>query len=505
VGVPGCRDAINAFFFVRNDGTIGLNVSIDNDAVDHAGIYQGHLVGRKRKLESDLQHLLVPDDPLPPCDLQSNDVDSVPVAESHLDGLTELQQEAVRFLAYRRVGALHAPVGTGKTRIMAVLAQARYEAGQIDRAVVWCPLGIREQYEHEWAIASHVPVQTFGLESISQSDRIFHEAHESVDSRTMLIIDESHLIKTPRARRTERLHLTAPHCRYVYIVTGTPITDAIQNVWSQYHTLSPAIIGVDSWDGFAQDYMIYGGPTGRDVIGYKNLSRLVAKLSPYTFTTVHGEHGATFNHVVVEPTFSAREEYREIHGDLINMLIDTEHPPHPTKIYAFLLRLHLAALKCTEARYSKIKAIAGDQQAVIFTPYVKDASGIVEYLGHDHCSVVTGERLKERPSSVLAFKRGTTQYCVCTLASGSTGLDGLQVAQKLIFAAHSWKWSERKQAIGRIARLGQQGRPMIYDMVTNLGICSKIMANLNRKTDLVDDVKNRMHSLEELRQFAEAL
>jgi SNF2 family DNA or RNA helicase len=174
-------------------------------------------------------------------------------------------------------------------------------------------------------------------------------------------------------------------------------------------------------------------------------------------------------------------------------------------IFGFLLRMHMAALSCREPRYRAIRDVAGDDQSVIFTPYVADAYAMQAYFGENRCVMVTGRELKDRATNVDLFRTGQRQYCICTMASGSTGLDGLQVASKLFFAAHSWKWSERRQSIGRIARMGQQNEAKVYDVVLGIGICHKILANLGRKTGLIEEVRGIMNRVEDLRRFARAL
>lgn len=493
---------MTCYFFKRRDGKIGLTVEYDEE---RSSLKPDYLRQIAAEAEDQLSPLIEDERPCEPLDVREEHFADVQVSDALMCGLTDMQQDAVRFLALRQVGALHAPIGTGKTRIAAVLAQARYEAGQIDCAIVFCPLGIRDQFAQEWAKVATVPVTVYGLESISLSYRIGLEAYERVNDRCMVVVDESHMIKTPLAKRTIRMHAIAKRAKYIYVVTGTPITDAVQNVWAQYHMLSPKIIGVDSWDRFARQYLVFGGPTGNDIIAYKRLNHLVARLTPYTFSSDAGEWDYSRESLSVTPSRRALSEYADIREEFLEALADDDRPPHPTVIFGFLLRMHMAALSCREPRYRAIRDVAGDDQSVIFTPYVADAYAMQAYFGEDRCVMVTGRELKDRATNVDLFRTGQRQYCICTMASGSTGLDGLQVASKLFFAAHSWKWSERRQSIGRIARMGQQNEAKVYDVVLGIGICHKILANLGRKTGLIEEVRGIMNRVEDLRRFARAL
>lgn len=502
VGRPKERNAITCYFFNRGNGKIGLTVAYDPEK---SVLKPEYLKQISVETEKELSALLNDDKPVPPFDVLAEHIDEIQIRNELLATLTSMQVDAVRFLCDRSVGALHAPIGTGKTRITAVVAQARYEAGQIDQAMVFCPVGLKRQFAAEWAKVATVPLLVYGLESMSQSSRIAIDALERCNDRTMVIVDESHMVKTPKAKRTIRMHKLVTKVRYVCVVTGTPITDAVQNVWAQYHLLSPKIIGVDSWDTFAKKYLVYGGPTGTEVIAYKRLSHLVAKLTPYTFASHEGEWRYSNERHFVLPHGDALESYSTVRDEFLATLQDDDKPPHPTVIFGYLLRLHLAALSVRNRRYAKIEEIAGDDQSVIFTPYVADAYAIRDYFGADRCVMVTGRELAQRSENVGLFRAGERQFCICTMASGSTGLDGLQVASKLFFAAHSWKWSERKQSIGRIARMGQANEAKIYDVTVGLGICVKILGNLDRKTGLVEEVRGMMNRVEDLRRFAATL
>lgn len=56
-----------------------------------------------------------------------------------------------------------------------------------------------------------------------------------VDNKWALVCDESTRIKVPKANRTQQVLLLAEKTRHNIIVTGTPVTDSLLNIWCQYY------------------------------------------------------------------------------------------------------------------------------------------------------------------------------------------------------------------------------------------------------------------------------
>lgn len=93
------------------------------------------------------------------------------------------------------------------------------------------------------------------------------------------------------------------------------------------------------------------------------------------------------------------------------------------------------------------------------------------------------------------------KYFVATMGSGGTGLNGLQHCNRIVFWSNSFKYTERKQCIGRIDRKGQENEMIIYDMHSNCGIETRIASNLARKGNLADEIKQKLHDKTELKKY----
>lgn len=93
----------------------------------------------------------------------------------------------------------------------------------------------------------------------------------------VLIIDESHWIKSPKAARTR--FVTSIKAKHILALSGTPIPNRPKEIWSVLHMLDPATFK-EFWP-FAKRYCGMPktrGPFGWEIDGASNLSELQAKM-----------------------------------------------------------------------------------------------------------------------------------------------------------------------------------------------------------------------------------
>lgn len=86
----------------------------------------------------------------------------------------------------------------------------------------------------------------------------------------MMICDEAHALKNPEAQRTIALH--AVRRGRVGLLTGTPILNTVDELWSLLHMIDPK-----RWPDpqrFKNRYCKFGGFAGRSIVGAKNVNEL---------------------------------------------------------------------------------------------------------------------------------------------------------------------------------------------------------------------------------------
>lgn len=217
------------------------------------------------------------------------------------------QADAVAKLLPSRVGGLFAEMGTGKSRILIELAERR--RAKIDRVVWFCPVSVKATVRSE--ILKHTscepedivvfddrtdvgtmpldrPWYVVGIESLSSSVRIIAAFDALVDERTFVAVDESTYIKGPHASRTRRVTDMSRRARYRAVLTGTPFTQGVVDLYAQMSFLSPKILGYNSFWSFARNHLEYetdrrtGKVTGR-IVRSHNTEYIAAKIAPYVY------------------------------------------------------------------------------------------------------------------------------------------------------------------------------------------------------------------------------
>ena len=97
-----------------------------------------------------------------------------------------------------------------------------------------------------------------------------------------VIFDESQRIKTPSAKRTKAAWALAQN-NTTYILTGTPVTKTLMDLYAQYRAIDPGIWDRQSFTRFKQKYAVMGGYGNYQVVGYRNMEDLEKRIAPYTF------------------------------------------------------------------------------------------------------------------------------------------------------------------------------------------------------------------------------
>lgn len=198
-------------------------------------------------------------------------------------------------------------MGTGKTYTAINLAAARKQQGQIDALVVICPTPIKSVWEVEvekfcpidysvWVFESgdkpanwmrekrdELKIFVVGVESMSikngqsmQMLEYFARFH-----RLMVVVDESSRIKNYKANRTKNVVKVGSWADYRLLLTGTPITQGLEDLFGQFLFLNAKIIGCKNYFVFRNKYCVMGGFQGKQILGYQFTDHLLKQVEPY--------------------------------------------------------------------------------------------------------------------------------------------------------------------------------------------------------------------------------
>lgn len=459
------------------------------------------------------------------------------------------QQRAVDKLLPSRVGGLLMDMGTGKTRTAIELAHLRQR--KIDRVVWFCPVSLKETAEQE--IVKHTDCgpdeilvfddrtgqkdlpkrfwNIIGLESMSSSNRVTLAAASLIDEKTFVIVDESSYIKGHHARRTERITRLSDRARYRMILTGTPLSQGVVDLYAQMRFLSPKILGYNSFYSFARNHLEYHPDYPGLIVASHNTDWLAAKIQPYVYQVQKSECLDLPEKLYDTLYFGMTDQQAELYWQakqeiLLNVpdeLIDSSY-------VIFRLFGALQQITCgfwhryvydesmRRLRYHEyidvphhrldrlayaVERIGPGGPVIVWAKYqrsIGEIAGLLRQEYGEQCLAEYHGQLNERQRNAeLARFRAGARFLVATQATGGHGLT-LNEAAHHIFYCNGFKYSERIQAEDRSHRIGQT-RPVTYaDIVCRGSIDERIQKSLSDKEDAVVAFRKTVQAVKDMKR-----
>lgn len=192
-----------------------------------------------------------------------------------------------RFLLYRDK-EFHAHLweqGTGKSKMIVDTASWLYAQGKICAVLVVAPNGVQRNwvinefpnhcpdyidYKATWYVSSPNKRETERMKAVmchkglivvamniealaTEKGKKFAAGFVKM-LKCLLVVDESSMIKNPKAIRTKVLLDISVHAKYRRILTGTPVTQGPLDIFTQFTFLDDNILGTSSYYAFRNRY-----------------------------------------------------------------------------------------------------------------------------------------------------------------------------------------------------------------------------------------------------------
>lgn len=365
------------------------------------------------------------------------------------------QQSAIEKLEKLKVGALFMEPGTGKTRTAVELINS----STAEQVLFIVPFQTKRNLEDElskWGLNKVYRIE--GVESLSNSDRLYLDLLDYVDSkRTFMVVDESLKIKNRLAKRTKRVLELGGHCQFRLVLNGTPLSKNVLDLWSQMEFLSPQILNMgynEFKDTFTEYFLIKENRVKREYIKrFENMDYLYSLIKPYVFDSKLNlgiqERSVNINYIVSDVV-----EYYDIKQRMLNMFsIDAVS-------FLSFTQMMQQSYSLDDNKFKVVDNLV-DDKTIIFCKFVK-----------------TKAELQARYPQCL----------VLTYGKGALGLN-LQKYDKIIFFDKTWDYAQLEQAQRRIYRLGQKTDVTYYNLTGNVGLERLMNMSIDKKTTLLEMFK----------------
>jgi SNF2 family DNA or RNA helicase len=389
------------------------------------------------------------------------------------------QKKAFQKLSKLKCGALFMEMGTGKTKVALDLINSKIHKVDI---VLWiCPISIKQEIikeKEKWY--PDLEINVVGCESIGSSDKIYLETLNLIKNKNVFtVVDESLKIKNSEAKRTKRILEIGKLSKYRLILNGTPLSKNVMDLWTQMEFLSHKILNMTELEfkNTFCEYYLHGRKKGLVKKTY-NTEYLISLIQPYIFDSkLDLEINTKYEYYYYDNLYW--EEYNQIKDEIFDNYINEG------KFDFFILSTKLQ--KCyTKSYMTELSNLINkiNDKVIVFIKYLSNIP--------KNANKITGEEtLKERTKILKDFENNKFQVLYMTYGVGAFGLN-LQFCNHIIFADQTFDYSQKIQAEHRIYRMGQNKDVHYYNLFCNCGIEKIIIKSLNKKTNLLTEIKKEI-------------
>lgn len=463
--------------------------------------------------------------------------------------------------------------GTGKTKVIIDNAAHLYNLGRIRALVIIAPNGVHRNWVRKeipahlpdyvprqcaWWVSQPKKAEREAMEAVlrepfdglkvfavnieaMQMDRCLDEVMKLVRNLdTMVVVDESHRIKTPNITTTKNVMKLRPLAKYRRILTGTPVAQSPLDVFSQFGFLDPYILPCQTYTAFraryaeimAQDHPLIAairrktgkayGPTmiatdqnGRPI--YKNLDELQRVTAEHSYRVLKKDcldlPPKVYARRPVELHEKQRALYKQLADRVKNGLKEGEEFSSPiNKLQAVLYFQQILSglipkpmdvnnevtIFDNPAQNPRIQALLDEiegtgDQLIIWCRFTHDikavAAALQERYGFLSTALYYGEVSDDaRMEAEDLFQRGERRFLVGNAAAGGTGLT-LTAAAQSHYYTNSFKLLDRLQSEDRNHRIGQKAEAVRYvDYEVEGSVDTKILQAFLNKKNVADAI-----------------
>ncbi len=440
---------------------------------------------------------------------------------------------AYPLLPYQRLGAMHLAfgeralladdMGLGKTIQALAACELLARRKGIERVLVVCPASLKAEWEEQIArfsrrstrlvygpraqrLAAYREPTFFTLVNYEQ---VLGDADDinAFLRPDIVVLDEAQRIKNWQTKTARRVKsLSAPHA---FVLTGTPIENRIDELYSIVQYLDPEILG--PLFRFNRDFYELD-ERGRP-IDYKNLAELRERVGPVMLRRRKAEvekelPGRTVKTYFVPMSEDQKTRYEDYRTPAAQLIAQAQRRPLRQQEFDRLQQL-LACMRMTcdtpaildpscrvSPKLEELEGILEDllaeegRKVIIFSEWERMLTMVRELVGEMGIETAwhTGSLPQDRRrAEINRFKQDPRCRVFLSTDSGSVGLN-LQVASAVVNVDLPWNPAKLEQRIARAWRKNQTRSVSVINLVTENSIEHSILHLIGQKQALADGV-----------------
>jgi superfamily II DNA or RNA helicase len=391
------------------------------------------------------------------------------------------QAFGAKFSLCQRRAMLGDEMGLGKT-IEALAAFSHLRVEGASHFLVVCPASVLVNWTHEVRRHSHLEAYRLHGAELRRNQATWvrnggigvttYQALSSVAlpdhiQLAMLVVDEAHYAKNPKAQRSLAVASWTPRADRVLFMTGTPMENRVGEFRALVAQLQPQVAAsVQSVDGLAGATRfrravapVYLRRNQRDV-----LEELPDKIETQEWVELAGADLDAYREAVASRNFMAMRR--------------AAYAPGTSDGSAKLERLHEIA----------DEALTNGRKCVVFSYFRDVLAAVAQVLGDSALGPLTGSVPPiARQALVDEFSgRDEPAVLVSQIEAGGVGVN-MQAASVVILTEPQWKPSIESQAIARCHRMGQVRPVDVHRLLAEDSVDERMLEVLAEKRVLIDE------------------
>lgn len=430
--------------------------------------------------------------------------------------LFDHQKEGIAFLTEKQHGLLAFEQGLGKTLVAIRAFTEVLHRNACDRMLVICPNSLKRNWVAEiekfadgvtCEIAEGTPARRKAVFAESKA-RVLITSYETARTehraitaflkrqRTALTLDESHATKNWHSLTSTAARYFAPHARYRWLLSGTPVTNNATDLYTQFEIMAPGKNILGSLEAFIAQ--AEKDPSAR--FAREEIDRFVLRRTKDQCLDLPAKSFVDI-HVDLPPW--QRRLYDEMRDDMvcrIRAMSGEEFRAFAATALAQLTRLSQIAsnpalifpeVGTAPAKFELIDNLLFDvlsvpgRKVIVWSNYVRSIEMLLErFAEYNPIALYGGTPSEARQGLAKQFQEDiSARVLVANPAAAGTGFT-LTAANYTIYESLSWRYDHYAQSQDRNHRIGQEAPVTYMRMVATDTIDEAIVTALERKSGL---------------------
>jgi superfamily II DNA or RNA helicase len=333
----------------------------------------------------------------------------------------------------------------------------------------------------------------------------------------LIILDEAHYISNPQAARTKLVNSFSKNVKYLWLLTGTPMTNRPMNYYNLLSLIESPV--AQNWMAYAIRYCGgYQFKAGNrkiwNVTGATNLEELRDRTSKQVLRRLKTDVLDLPDKIITPVYLNLKsKQYEALMGEYYDWYDKNEEERKSLTVqFSKLMKVRqvIAEEKIKNTIEIAENIIEQGKKLIIFTNFTDTLNRLVEHFGKIAVKLDGSTTKPARQHAVDQFQENDKiKVFIGNVRAAGTGIT-LTAAEGVIFNDISFVPGEMSQAEDRAYRYGQKNtvsiyyplfdntiEAIIYDMVNEKkkNIETVMGDNLNNTGDFVEELMNKINSL----------